>query len=76
MATAHDSTPDAVDDHVDVRRTEALLETGALQSAIFDSANFSLIESNIDALMTTGYIAKPMRYREFLPTITAHLPLP
>jgi len=34
------------------RAEEALLQAGALQSAIFNSANFS-IESNIDAIMTT-----------------------
>src|SRR6187399_2413460 len=46
MATAHDSTADAVDGHADVPRTEALLKTGALQTAIFNSANFSSIATD------------------------------
>ncbi len=49
----------AADVKLDVRHTETLLKTGALQSAIFNSANF--------------YIAKPMRYQEFLTTIAGQL---
>jgi two-component system cell cycle response regulator DivK len=33
-------------------------------------------EERIRAAGCDGYIAKPMRYREFLATITAHLPPP
>jgi PAS domain S-box-containing protein len=46
MRTGHTSTADAVDGNVDARRAEALLTTGALQSAIFNSANFSSIATD------------------------------
>src|SRR6187399_3024274 len=66
MATAHDSTADAVDGHADVPRTEALLKAGALQRAIFNSANFSSIATdakgviqifNVGAERMLGYTA-------------------
>jgi len=37
----------------EVRRTEALLKTGALQTAIFNSANFSSIATD-DVLLTAA----------------------
>jgi PAS domain S-box-containing protein len=46
MRTGHTKTADAVDGNVDARRAEALLTTGALQSAIFNSANFSSIATD------------------------------
>ena len=64
MATAHES-PDAAD-VTDVRHPEALLKTGALQSAIFNSANFSSIATdakgviqifNVGAERMLGYTA-------------------
>ena len=54
------------DDITEVRRQEALLETGALQSAIFNSANFSSIATdakgviqifNVGAERMLGYTA-------------------
>src|ERR1700716_443429 len=46
MTTAHDRTTRAADVTMDVRHAEALLKTGALQSAIFNSANFSSIATD------------------------------
>jgi PAS domain S-box-containing protein len=46
MPTARDSKAEATDVSLDVRRAEALLRTGALQSAIFNSANFSSIATD------------------------------
>ena len=40
------SPPDTGDASPDVRHAEALLKTGALQSAIFNSANFSSIATD------------------------------
>ena len=66
MPTAHDSTAQAPDVSPDVRRAEALLRTGALQSAIFNSANFSSIATdakgviqifNVGAERMLGYAA-------------------
>jgi PAS domain S-box-containing protein len=66
MPTAHDSTAEAADVSIDVRRAEALLRTGALQSAIFNSANFSSIATdakgviqifNVGAERMLGYAA-------------------
>ena len=65
--------------NVDVRHTEALLKTGALQSAIFRETSApsgcwatpppkERIRAGCD-----GYIAKPMRYRDFLAAIEARL---
>jgi PAS domain S-box-containing protein len=57
---------DAAGGNVDVRRTETLLKTGALQSAIFNSANFSSIATdamgviqifNVGAERMLGYTA-------------------
>jgi hypothetical protein len=44
MPTTSTSTADAL--NVDLRHAEALLRTGALQSAIFNSANFSSIATD------------------------------
>src|ERR1700689_811214 len=66
MPTAHDSTAEAADVSSDGRRAEALLTTGALQSAIFNSANFSSIATdakgviqifNVGAERMLGYAA-------------------
>ena len=40
------NSPDGADPQTDVRHAEALLKTGALQSAIFNSANFSSIATD------------------------------
>ena len=50
MPTTHKGLADGADVSFDVRHTEALLKTGALQSAIFNSAHFSSIatESLVD----------------------------
>src|SRR5712672_1876437 len=59
----HTRTPDSI---TDVRRQETLLKTGALQNAIFNSANFSIIATdekgiiqlfNIGAERMLGYTA-------------------
>src|SRR5712672_1618236 len=59
----HTRTPDSI---TDVRRQEALLKTGALQNAIFNSANFSIIATdakgviqifNVGAERMLGYSA-------------------
>jgi len=64
--TANKSTAEAADVNIDVRHTEALLKTGALQSAIFNSANFSSIATdakgviqifNVGAERMLGYTA-------------------
>jgi PAS domain S-box-containing protein len=74
MITAHESTAEAVDVDIDVRHTEALLNTRALQSAIFNSTNFSSIATdaqgviqifNVGAERMLGYTAA-----EVLDTIT------
>ncbi len=66
MRTAHRSTAEAADFDIDVRHAEALLNTGALQSAIFNSANFSSIATdakgviqifNVGAERMLGYTA-------------------
>ena len=41
-----DGNPDTGEIVTEVRRQEALLKTGALQSAIFNSANFSSIATD------------------------------
>jgi PAS domain-containing protein len=55
--------------NIEVQREEALLKTGALQSAIFNSANFSIIATdekgiiqlfNIGAERMLGYAAAEM----------------
>jgi PAS domain-containing protein len=66
MLTAPETTPDAADANIDVRHAESLLKTGALQSAIFNSANFSSIATdakgviqifNVGAERMLGYTA-------------------
>src|SRR5471032_2023856 len=60
------SAPDIADVVTDVRHSEALLQAGALQSAIFNSANFSSIATdamgviqifNVGAEKMLGYAA-------------------
>ena len=66
MLTVRNRSAEAADVNVDVRHTEALLKTGALQSAIFNSANFSSIATdavgviqlfNVGAERMLGYTA-------------------
>src|SRR5476651_2717554 len=66
MLAAHQRTPEAADAGLDAGHTEALLQTGALQSAIFNSANFSSIATdakgviqifNVGAERMLGYAA-------------------
>src|ERR1700682_4256313 len=66
MPTAHNGA-EVADVSLDVRPTEALLEAGALQSAIFNSANFSSIATdakgviqifNVGAERMLGYTAE------------------
>jgi PAS domain S-box-containing protein len=66
MPENRENTAEPADDNIDIRRTEALLKTGALQSAIFNSANFSSIATdakgviqifNVGAERMLGYAA-------------------
>ncbi|HST08453.1 MAG TPA: PAS domain-containing protein, partial [Gemmatimonadaceae bacterium] len=66
MFTSHKVTADCVDFNVDRRQSEAILDAGALQSAIFNSANFSSIATdakgviqifNVGAERMLGYTA-------------------
>jgi PAS domain S-box-containing protein len=66
MSLARNSAVEAAEVTLDVRRSEALLQTGALQSAIFNSANFSSIATdakgviqifNVGAERMLGYTA-------------------
>src|ERR1700681_3890237 len=66
MFTAPKSTAAAPEVNIDVRHAETLLKTGALQSAIFNSANFSSIATdamgviqifNVGAERMLGYAA-------------------
>src|SRR6202022_2219627 len=66
MPIARKGPTDAADVHIDVRPREALLKTGALQKAIFNSANFSSIATdakgviqifNVGAERMLGYTA-------------------
>src|SRR4030081_300081 len=66
MPTAHTTIAEAADVNIDVRQTEALLKAGALQRAIFNSANFSSIATdakgviqifNVGAERMLGYTA-------------------
>jgi PAS domain S-box-containing protein len=66
MARIHKGAPDALDANLEVRHAEALLTAGALQSAIFNSANFSSIATdargviqifNVGAERMLGYAA-------------------
>src|ERR1700687_4450522 len=51
MLSAHKGTAEAADGNTDARRAEALLKTGALQSAIFNSANFSSIATDANGVI-------------------------
>ncbi|AHG93698.1 PAS sensor protein (plasmid) [Gemmatirosa kalamazoonensis] len=51
MSTGHRRVVRAADLGADVPRPEALLRTGALQSAIFNSANFSSIATDADGVI-------------------------
>ena len=66
MRIFRDKSPDAIDGNADVHHAETLLKTGALQSAIFNSANFSSIATdakgviqifNVGAERMLGYTA-------------------
>jgi len=66
MATVPQSAAETAEVNRDVRTPEALLKTGALQSAIFNSANFSSIATdakgviqifNVGAERMLGYAA-------------------
>jgi PAS domain S-box-containing protein len=66
MTLARTTAPGGVDVSTEVRHAEALLQTGALQSAIFNSANFSSIATdakgviqifNVGAERMLGYAA-------------------
>jgi len=68
------STADGI---TEVRRQDALLKTGALQSAIFNSANFSIIATdakgviqifNVGAERMLGYAAAEVMNKLFLCT--------
>ena len=69
MPPAHKSAAEAAEANMNVRHPETLLRTGALQSAIFDSANFSSIATdakgviqifNVGAERMLGYTAAEM----------------
>jgi len=51
MLSARKSQVDAMDSNSEVRHAEALLKTGALQSAIFNSANFSSIATDANGVI-------------------------
>src|SRR5258705_355100 len=51
MLSTRKNITDAADVELDVRRAEALLQTGALQSAIFNSANFSSIATDANGVI-------------------------
>jgi PAS domain S-box-containing protein len=51
MRTDQNSGVEAAEDSLDARRAEALLTTGALQSAIFNSANFSSIATDANGVI-------------------------
>jgi PAS domain S-box-containing protein len=51
MITAHESSATPAGFQIDVRHAEALLKTGALQSAIFNSANFSSIATDANGVI-------------------------
>jgi len=66
MIAGHASSTDTAESTLDVPHTEALIQTGALQSAIFNSANFSSIATdalgviqifNVGAERMLGYTA-------------------
>ena len=51
MRTIDKSPAEAADVNIDVRPTDALLKTGALQKAIFNSANFSSIATDANGVI-------------------------
>ena len=51
MRTTDDTTEAGDDAALDVRYTQSLLTAGALQSAIFSSANFSSIATDANGVM-------------------------
>ena len=51
MPTVAPAFADAADPNIDARRSEALLKTGALQTAIFNSANFSSIATDANGVI-------------------------
>src|SRR5687768_10019575 len=51
MSIAAPIIADAADPNTDARHTEALLKTGALQTAIFNSANFSSIATDANGVI-------------------------
>ena len=51
MVIARTRTPDSFDGNLERRSAEALLKTGALQSAIFNSANFSSIATDASGVI-------------------------
>jgi PAS domain S-box-containing protein len=51
MITVHESSATPAGFPIDVRHAEALLKTGALQSAIFNSANFSSIATDANGVI-------------------------
>ena len=55
-SAALDNAAGTVDVITEVRRQETLLKTGALQSAIFNSANFSSIAT--DARLNSSHITR------------------
>src|SRR6202049_3661319 len=66
MSSTHKNSADAIAVDIDVRRAEVLLRAGALQAAIFNSANFSSIATdekgviqlfNVGAERMLGYTA-------------------
>jgi hypothetical protein len=66
MGTAYTSADEEEDVHRDVRHAEALLEAGALQSAIlqraiFNSANFSSIATDAKGVIQLFNVAEVRR---------------
>ncbi|CAN5507322.1 hypothetical protein BH09GEM1_BH09GEM1_16130 [soil metagenome] len=51
MAISSTRTPEVLDSNLETRTAEALLKTGALQSAIFNSANFSSIATDASGVI-------------------------
>ena len=68
MPVAPKSTAESPDVNHDVRHAEALLKTGALQSAIFNSANFSSIGTDakgVIQIFKNGYVASILEKAAF-----------
>jgi signal transduction histidine kinase/ActR/RegA family two-component response regulator len=72
VPTIDETTPETAAVNIDIRQTEALLRTGALQRAIFNSANFSSIATdakgviqifNVGAERMLGYTAADVTNR-------------